>query len=49
MKEKKEEKKKEKKEEKKKEKTPHMCESISHRPLWGRCPKGERGKSRKGS
>ena len=29
----------EKKEEKKKEKTPHMCESIGHRPLWGRCPK----------
>ena len=18
-----------------------MCESIGHRPLWGRCPKGE--------
>ena len=25
--------------EKGKEKIPHMCESISHRPLWGRCPK----------
>ena len=25
-------------EEKKEEKIPHMCESISHRPLWGRCP-----------
>ena len=25
-------------EEKKKEKIPHMCESIGHRPLWGRCP-----------
>ena len=23
---------------KKKEKTPHMCESIGHRPLRGRCP-----------
>ena len=22
-----------------KEKIPHMCESIGHRPLWGRCPK----------
>ena len=22
------------------EKIPHMCESIGHRPLWGRCPKG---------
>ena len=30
----------EKKEEKeKKEKIPHMCESIGHRPLRGRCPK----------
>ena len=28
-----------KEEEKKKEKIPHMCESIGHRPLWGRCPK----------
>ena len=29
-----------KKEEKEKEeKIPHMCESIGHRPLWGRCPK----------
>ena len=26
-------------EEKKKEKIPHMCESIGHRPLRGRCPK----------
>ena len=31
----------EKKEEEKKEKIPHMCESIGHRPLWGRCPKGK--------
>ena len=30
---------KEKKEKKKEEKIPHMCESIGHRPLWGRCPK----------
>ena len=22
----------------KEEKIPHMCESITHRPLWGRCP-----------
>ena len=29
---------KEKKEEKE-EKIPHMCESIGHRPLRGRCPK----------
>ena len=29
----------EKEEEKKKEKIPHMCESIGHRPLRGRCPK----------
>ena len=29
--------KKEKKKEK--EKIPHMCESIGHRPLRGRCPK----------
>ena len=36
--EKKKEKKKEKKE-KKEEKIPHMCESIGHRPLRGRCPK----------
>ena len=28
-----------KKEKEKKEKIPHMCESIGHRPLWGRCPK----------
>ena len=32
------EKKKEKKE-KEKEKVSHMCESIGHRPLRGRCPK----------
>ena len=32
------EKEKEKKEE---EKIPHMCESIDHRPLRGRCPKVE--------
>ena len=25
--------------EKKEEKIPHMCESIGHRPLRGRCPK----------
>merc|ERR1711911_358750 len=29
----------EKEEEKKKEKIPHMCESIGHRLLRGRCPK----------
>ena len=29
------------KEEKEKEKIPLMCESIGHRPLWGRCPKGK--------
>ena len=33
----------EKKEEK--EKVTHMCESIGHRPLWGRCPKSKRFKS----
>ena len=33
------EEKKEEEEEKKKEKIPHMCESIGHRPLRGRCPK----------
>ena len=27
--------------EKKEEKIPHMCESIGHRPLWGRCPKSD--------
>ena len=27
-----------KEEEKEKEKIPHKCESIGHRPLWGRCP-----------
>ena len=33
-------------EQKEKEKIPHMCESIGHRPLLGRCPKrrGDRGK-----
>ena len=30
---------KEEKEEKKEEKIPHMCESIGHQPLQGRCPK----------
>ena len=34
-----EEKKEEEKEKEKEEKIPHMCESIGHRPLWGRCPK----------
>ena len=29
---------KEKEEKKEEEKIPHMCESIGHRPLWGRCP-----------
>ena len=29
----------EEEEEKKEEKIPHMCESIGHRPLRGRCPK----------
>ena len=33
---------KEEKEEKKEEKIPHMCESIGHRPLRGRCPEGEK-------
>ena len=27
----------------KEEKIPHICESIGHRPLWGRCPKREEG------
>ena len=36
---------KEKKKEKEEEKIPHMCESIGHRPLPGRCPKGERKKT----
>ena len=31
-------------EEEEKEKIPHMCESIGHRPLRGRCPKKERKK-----
>ena len=35
--------KKEKKEEK--EKIPHVCESIGHRPLRGRCPKGKEGEN----
>ena len=30
------------KEEEEEEKIPHMCESIGHQPLWGRCPKIER-------
>ena len=30
--------KKEKEKEKEKDKIPHMCESIGHRPLRGRCP-----------
>ena len=29
----------EEKEEKEEEKIPHLCESIGHRPLRGRCPK----------
>ena len=29
----------EEEEKKEKEKIPHMCESIGHRPLMGRCPK----------
>ena len=29
----------EKEKEEEEEKIPHMCESIGHRPLWGRCPK----------
>ena len=29
----------EEKKKKEKEKIPHMCESIGHRPLRGRCPK----------
>ena len=32
------EKEKEEKEEEEKEKVSHMCESIGHRPLRGRCP-----------
>ena len=28
--------------EKKEEKIPHTCESIGHRPLRGRCPKGSK-------
>ena len=31
--------KKKEEEKEKKEKIPHMCESIGHRSLWGRCPK----------
>ena len=30
----------EEKKKKEEEKIPHMCESIGHRPLRGRCPKG---------
>ena len=29
----------EEKKKEEKEKIPHMCESIGHRPLQGRCPK----------
>ena len=32
----------EEEEKKKEEKIPHMCESIGHRPLPGRCPKKEK-------
>ena len=31
---------KEKEEKEKEEKIPHICESLGHRPLRGRCPKG---------
>ena len=37
----------EKEEEKKEEKFPHMCESIGHRPLRGRCPKRKKRKKKK--
>ena len=38
----------EKEEEKEKEeKIPHMCKSIGHRPLWGRCPKRREKEERK--
>ena len=37
-----EEEEKKKKKKKEEEKIPHMCESIGHRPLRGRCPKGDR-------
>ena len=37
------EKKKEKEEEKKKKEKVLLCESIGHRRLWGRCPKGVGG------
>ena len=33
--------KKEKEEKEEEEKIPHMCESLGHRPLWGRCPEGK--------
>ena len=33
----------EEKKEKEEEKISHMCESIDHRPLWGRCPKTKTG------
>ena len=33
----------EEEEEEEKEKIP-LCESIGHRPLWGRCPKGRKWK-----
>ena len=31
-----------KKKKKEKKKIPHVCEGIGHRPLRGRCPKGEK-------
>ena len=34
-------------EKKEEEKIPHMCESIGHRPLRGRCPKRKRKKKTK--
>ena len=37
---------KKKKKEMKEEKISHMCESIGHRPLWGRCPKGDQPTNR---
>ena len=36
----------EEEEEKEKEKIP-LCESIGHRPLWGRCPKRRENEERK--
>ena len=40
-----EKKEKKKEKEKEKEKVSHMCESIGHRPLRGRCPKEKRNKA----